>query len=161
MQKLKRYPLSKLAKTFIAIGIALLIITLALGIYSLSTQIASKTKIALYIVLSVWVVIFAFLLLVIKYRYEIFEKYPYLMSLPSLFYQLKGEKRNKGFSMIFTIHAFTLVYLGFLGLLVIMLITKSPIGFERNIILGSLYTVIILFVVGVLLVYRWIYKSLK
>lgn len=81
---LKRYGLEGFAKILIAIGLLLTLFAWIAGMYYFG--ITGKTT--LFIVPLIFTCVSAVLLLIIRYRYTLFEKYPYLMNLPSLFYRI-------------------------------------------------------------------------
>jgi hypothetical protein len=97
---LKRYGLEGIAKIFIAIGFLLVLCSWIAGFYYLGI-----TGIASLIVPFIFTCVLAVLLLLIRYRYTMFEKYPYFMNLPSIFYRIGDQKNGKNkqsiaFSMI-------------------------------------------------------------
>ncbi len=75
---LKRYGLEAAAKILIVIGSLLVLFSWIMGAYYFE----SAGKIVLFIVPLIFTCVSALLLLVIRYRYTLFEKYPYLMNLP-------------------------------------------------------------------------------
>ncbi len=105
----------------------------------------------------------ALILLVIKYRYTLFERYPYLMNLPAIFYRMGGGKDTKkqsvAFNMIFTVHSLVLTFLGLLSILLTASIgsnakTSSPFFY-------SYFIVIAVLIVSVFVIYRRIYIKLR
>ena len=81
-KNLKRYGLEKGAKILIAIGLLLILISWVLAIGYISVNQIAKDRLALLLIPSTFTAVAALLLLVIKYRYTLFERYPYLMNLP-------------------------------------------------------------------------------
>ncbi len=154
---LKRHPLEEAARLLIAIGLVLIIFSWMFGIYfSVFTG-----KLTVFIVPFVFTCVSLLLSLMILYRYELFEKYPYLMNLPSLFYRIKDRKgmdnRSVAFSMIFTVHSLVIAFIGFLS----VLLTIS-IGFSINKAAPSQFlyvylATIVILIVLVLFLYRRIY----
>ena len=125
---LKRYRLEGAAKILIAIGLLLILFAWFAGVYYFGIT----GKITLFIVPLIFTCVSAVLLLMIRYRYTLFEKYPYLMNLPSLFYRIGGRKgtnnQSIAFSMIFTVHALVIAVIGFLSLLLTVTIGSSIKG---------------------------------
>lgn len=156
-KKLKRYGLEGAAKIFIALGLLLILFSWIAVAYYLGPI----GKIALLIVPLVFTCVIAVLLLVIRYRYTLFEKYPYLMNLPSLFYRIgeqKGaEKQSIAFSMIFTVHALVIAVVGFLSLLLTISIGSSVQNNTASPLLYAYLGVALIMAVSVLLLYRRIY----
>lgn len=157
---LKRYGLEHIAKILIVIGFLLVLLSWIEGFYYYG--ITATSKIALFIVPLIFTCIFVVFLLVIKYRYALFEKYPYLVNLPSIFYRIGGGKRgldnqSKAFSMIYTVHA---LVIAFLGLLSVVLTFSIGSSINRNTASPFLYVylaIVAVLVVSVFLQYRRIY----
>ncbi len=158
-KNLKRYGLEKGAKVFIVIGLLLILISWILAIHYLTVNQIAKDRLALLLIPFIFTVIAAILLLVIKYRYTIFERYPYLMNLPSIIYRIGGGKDTKkqsiAFNMIFTVHSLVLTFLGLLSILLTLSIgsaakVNSPFFY-------SYFVVIAFLVISVFLIYRRIY----
>src|SRR5271156_6274340 len=111
---LKRYGLEGVAKILIAIGLLFDLFAWLLADYFFML---SGGMITLFIIPLIFTCISVILLLVMRYRYTLFENYPYLMNLPSIFYHIGEEKdgaskQSMAFSMIFTVHALILTALG-------------------------------------------------
>ena len=154
---LKRYGLEGIAKILIAVGLLLIVFAWFTGGY----YFGRTGKITLFIAPFIFTCISALLLLIIRYRYTLFEKYPYLMTLPSLFYHLEERKdtskQSVAFSMIFTVHSLVLAIVGFLSLLLTISIGADiKSGVASPFIYIYLATAATL-VVSVLLLYRRIY----
>ncbi len=158
-KNLKRYGLEKGAKVFIVIGLLLILISWILAIHYLAVNQIAKDRLALLLIPLIFTAIAAILLLVIKYRYTIFERYPYLMNLPSIIYRIGGGKDTKkqsiAFNMIFTVHSLVLTFLGLLSILLTLSIgsnakTSSPFFY-------SYFVVIAFLIISVFLIYRRIY----
>ena len=154
---LKRYGLESAAKTLIAVGLLLIIFSWFVGVY----YFGSTGKITLFIAPLIFTCVSAALLLMIRYRYAIFEKYPYLMNLPSLFYRIGEQKgtNNQGiaFSMIFTVHALVMAVIGFLSLLLTVSIGSSIQSRAASPLLYVYLGTAAILVVSVLLLYRRVY----
>jgi hypothetical protein len=160
---LKRYELEKGAKILIAIGLLLILISWILAIDYISVNQIAKDRLALLPIPLIFTAVAAILLLVIKYRYTLFEKYPYLMNLPSIFYRIgRGKdtkKQSMAFNMIFTVHSLVLTFLGLLSILLTLSIgsnakTSSPFFY-------SYFVVIAVLIISVFLIYRRIYIKLR
>ncbi|MDE1857360.1 MAG: hypothetical protein KGH98_04780 [Candidatus Micrarchaeota archaeon] len=154
---LKRYGLEGVAKVLIAIGLLLTFFSWIAGVYYFG--IAGKA--ALFIAPLVFTFVSALALLIIRYRYTLFERYPYLMNLPSLFYRI-GEKKGSNnqsiaFSMIFTVHALVIAFLGILSLVLTISIGSSIKSSAASPFLYAYLVIIAILVVSVLLQYRRIY----
>ena len=119
-------------------------------------------KVTLFIVPFVFTCVSALLLLIIRYRYTLFERYPYLMNLPSLFYRIGGQKdtgrQSSVFRMIFTVHALVVAVIGFLGLILTISIgTSIDRGAAAYPFLYVYLATVAVLIVSVLLLYRRIY----
>lgn len=157
---LKRYGLEGVAKALIAIGFLLIILSWIVGVYYFG--IVGKTT--LFIVPFVFTCVLAILLLIVIYRYTLFEKYPYLMNLPSIFYRIgdgkKGpDKQSKAFSMIFTVHALVIAFLGLLSLVLAISIGYSIKSSSASPFLYVYLAIVAILVVSVLFQYRRIYMK--
>lgn len=154
---LKRHPLEEAARLLIAIGLVLIIFSWMFGIYfSVFTG-----KLTVFIVPFVFTCVSLLLSLMILYRYELFEKYPYLMNLPSLFYRIKDRKgmdnRSIAFSMIFTVHSLVIAFIGFLSVLLTISIGFSINKAAPSQLLYVYLATIVILIVSVLFLYRRIY----
>ena len=153
-RKLKRYRLEGIAKMLIAIGLLLVLLSWILGAYYYGITATSKT--ALFIVPFIFTCVLAVLLLMIRYRYALFEKYPYLMNLPSIFYRIgdgkKGlDNQSRAFSMIFTVHALVIAFLGLLSMVLTFVIGSSIKSSVASPFLYVYLTIIAILIVSVLL----------
>ena len=162
-RKLQRYRLEKGAKVFIVIGLLLILISWILAVYYINVNQIAKDRLALLLIPLIFTAVAAIILLVIKYRYTIFERYPYLMNLPSIIYRIGGGKDTKkqsiAFNMIFTVHSLVLTFLGLLSILLTLSIgsnakTSSPFFY-------SYFVVIAVLIISVFLIYRRIYIKLR
>ena len=155
---LKRYGLEGGAKILIVIGLLFNLLAWLVAAYYFGL---SGGKIALFIVPFIFTCISALLLLVIHYRYTLFEKYPYIMSLPSLFYRLGEQKdasrQSIAFSMIFTVHALILAMVGLMGILLTASIGYSEQSNTVSPFLYSYLVVVAVLIAAVFLLYRRIY----
>ncbi|MHB1830232.1 MAG: hypothetical protein ACYCO0_02470 [Candidatus Micrarchaeaceae archaeon] len=154
---LKKYGLESVAKILIAIGLLLVLISWFAGIY----YFGFIGKVKLFIVPFIFTCVLALLLLIIRYRYTLFEKYPYLMNLPSLFYRIGEQKGSNNqsiaFSMIFTVHAFVIAAIGFFSLLLTIAIGSSIKSSSTSPFLYVYLATLAILCVAVLLQYRRIY----
>ncbi len=156
---LKRYGLEGAAKVLIVIGLLLVLFSWIAGAYYYGIT----GRVALFIAPFVFTCVTAALLLVIRYRYTLFEKYPYLMNLPSLFYRI-GSKKGKdnqsvAFSMIFTVHALVIAFMGILSLFLTLTISTGYIAHKSGAypFLYAYLAIVVILIVSVLLQYRRIY----
>ncbi len=156
---LKRYGLEGIAKVLIAIGLLLVLSAWIVGVYYYG--ITSAGKLTLLIVPFIFTCVLAALLFVIRYRYTLFEKYPYLVNLPSLFYRVKQKKgsnnRSVAFSMIYTVHALVITFLGLISLVLTVAIGTSIQSNTPSFLLYAYLGLIAILGVSVLLQYRRIY----
>jgi hypothetical protein len=154
---INRYGLESAAKILIAIGLLLVLFSWILGIYYFGIT----GKITQFIVPFIFTCVLTILLVIIKYRYTIFEKYPYLMNLPSLFYRIKEQKgkdnRGIAFSMIFTVHSLVIAFLGLLSLILTISIGSSIKTGSASAYLHLYLVIVAVLVISVLLQYRRIY----
>lgn len=154
---LKRYGLEAKARIFIAIGLIFVLLSWIAGwhYYMISG------KGALFIAPLVFTCVAALLLLIITYRYTIFKKYPYLMNLPSLLYRIKDKKgannQSIAFSMIFTVHALVIAFMGLLSLVLVLAIGSGSTHGAGSQIFYAYFIIIALLIASVLLQYRRIY----
>ena len=156
-KKIKRYGLESAAKVLIGISLLLLVVSWIASFYYFGIL----GKSVIFIIPLIFTLAAILVLLMIRYRYVMFERYPYLMNLPSLFYRIEDRKgkdnRSKAFSMIFTVHSLVLAFMGFLSLLLTISVGSSiRSSAESPFIYVYLGTVVVL-VVAVLLLYRRIY----
>ncbi len=154
---LKRYGLESAAKILIVIGLLLVLSSWFVGIY----YFGFVSKMALFIAPLIFTCILAVLILIIQYRYTLFEKYPYLMNLPSLFYRIDKQKSKSNqsiaFSMIFTVHALVVAFLGLLSLVLTISIGSSIQTGSSSPFIYIYIAVIAILLASILLQYRRIY----
>ena len=154
---LKRYGLEGAAKLLIVAGFLLVVLSWIAGVHYFG--ITGKT--ALFIVPFVFTCVLVVMLLIIRYRYTLFEEYPYLMNLPSLFYRIRERKgtsnQSIAFSMIFTVHALVVAFLGLLSLVLTISIGSSIKGSAASPSLYAYLAIIAILIVSVLFQYRRIY----
>ena len=154
---LKKYGLEGAAKILIAIGLLLVLSSWIVGAYYLGA-----TGITALLAPFIFTCVLAGTLFVIKYRYTLFEKYPYLVNLPSLFYRIKAKKgsnnQSVAFSMIYTVHALVVAFLGLLSLVLTISIGSSINSGGTAWTFLHIYLVIIaVLIISVFLQYRRIY----
>lgn len=157
--RLKRYGLEKVAKALIAIGLLFNLSAWVVAAYYFSITAGSK---ALLIIPFLFTCISAIALLVIYYRYTLFEKYPYLMNLPSIFYRIGGgkngaSKQSQAFSMIFTVHALVIAMLGLMGLVLTFTVGSSIKSNAASPFLYVYLAIVAILIAAVFLQYRRIY----
>jgi ABC-type Na+ efflux pump permease subunit len=164
-KKLKRYGLEKAAKILIVVGLLLILISWIMATYYLIVNPTTKGGLALLSIPIIFTAVAATLLLVIKYRYTLFEKYPYLMNLPSIFYHLGERKDTKkqstAFNMIFTVHSLVIAFLGLMSLLLTVSIGSSIRNQTNSPFFYLYFVVIAALIASVILIYRRIYVRLR
>jgi hypothetical protein len=159
VRTLKRFGLEGVAKALIAIGLLFVLLSWIAGFYYFGII----AKVTLFIVPLVFTCVLAVLLLLIRYRYTLFEKYPYLMNLPSLFYRIEDKKgadnKSIAFSMIFTVHALVIAFLGLLSLILTISIGSGIKSSASSpfLLLYAYLAIVVILVASVLLQYRRIY----
>lgn len=160
-QTLKRYGLEGGAKLLILIGLLFNLFAWFVAAYYFWLP---GGAIAVFLIVpTIFTCVSLILLMVIRYRYTIFEKYPYLMNLPSIFYRI-GEgkdgksKQSMAFSMIFTVHSLVLAVVGFMGLLLTISIGSGIKSSAAGVFfLGAYLVTVAILIVSVFLQYRRIY----
>ncbi len=150
---LKRYGLESAAKILIAVGLLLILLSWFVGAYYYGLS----GEITLFIAPFIFTCVSVGVLLVIRYRYTLFEKYPYLVSLPSLFYHVGGRqndtsKQSIAFSMIYTVHSLVLAFIGVMCLLMTFTIAAEYVP-TLYVYLGA----VAILIAAVFLQYRRIY----
>lgn len=155
---LKRYGLESAAKVLIAVGFLLILLSWVAAFY----YFGHVGRLALFIVPFIFTGVLVILILVIRYRYTLFEKYPYLMNLPSLFYHISerrgADNQSVAFSMIFTVHALVIAFLGFLSLILEISVGSGIHSGSGSPFLYAYFAIIAILIISVLLQYRRIYK---
>lgn len=157
MQKMKvaHYPLSSGARLILVA--ALVINTIATLIFFSSGTYASQPS--LLIIPGIFIWIFALFLLILRFRYALLERYPYLVNLPAFAYHLGIQKNPKRagqvINRVFTVHALASFFTAMLYLIFSTTILKQR-GHPTLIAILALTAA---FIVAVFLQYRRIYKS--
>ncbi len=160
--KIKRYPLSNLARAALLIGLILNIFVWLTIAYYYPTSITQNSK-AFFIIPTVFTLIFVLFLLILRFRYALLERYPYLINMPSFVYRLgmakDPETEGKIINKVFIIHSLAALYISVLE--IVITYSVLPInGVEHTqLLLPSLLIVIVVFVVSVFGLYRNIYIS--
>ncbi len=157
--KLKRYGLEKGAKVLIAIGLVFNLLAWIVAAYYFAV---TTGTIALLIVPFLFTCISAIALLAIYYRYTLFENYPYLVNLPSIFYRIGAgkngaSKQSQAFSMIFTVHALVIAMVGLMGLVLTFTIGSSIKSNAASPFLYVYLAIVAVLIAAVFLQYRRIY----
>ncbi len=158
---LKRYGLEGMAKALISLGVLFVFFAWLAGAYYFVLTVKSAI---IFIVPLIFTCVLALTILIIRYRYTMFEKYPYLMNLPSLFYRIKDKKgtnnQSLAFSMIFTVHSLVVAFLGILSLILTISIGSSVKS--HGIASAFLYiylAIVAVLIISVFLQYRRIYMK--
>ncbi len=147
------YPLSNGARSILVVALIINIIATLAFIYTY------ENKPNLLIVPGIFLVIFALLLLVLRFRYALLERYPYLVNLPAFTYRLGIQKNPKIAGMVinrvFTVHALASLYVSVLYLIFSTAILQQ----NGKLALPEIFVLVIVFVVTVFVQYRRIYMS--
>ncbi len=158
---LKRYGLERVAKILIGLGLLFNLFSWVAGFYYFGIT----NSISLFIIPPIFTLILIVLILVIRYRYTLFEKYPYLMNLPSLFYRIGQQKNSNNqsvaFSMIFTVHSLIVAFLGLVSLFLTIEIGSSILtAHAASSFLYLYFAFLAIMFLSVILQYRRIYIRL-
>ena len=160
--KVKHYPLSNLGRAALLIGLLLNIIVWITIAYNYQTSILQKSG-AFFIVPAAFTLVFILYLLLLRYRYVLLERYPYLVNLPSFAYRLgmqnNREMEGKVIAKVFTIHCLAALYISALEVAIVY--SVIPINGIQNtqLLLPSILIVIVVFLVTVFALYRSVYRS--
>ena len=174
--KFKRYQLSSAARAIILLGVLINIATwLAIAYYypalpnTIPTHFNASgmptsyaDKIVVLLVPALLSAIIIVILLVLRYRYALLERYPYLLNLPAFAYRLGIEKNSAThgtiINRIFTVHTLSILYISILCA-VIVYAMLSLNGQGLSLLLPAILITVVVFVATVFLVYRSIYRS--
>ncbi len=174
--KIKRYPLSNTARAIILFAVLINVATwLAIAYYypALPNTIPTHFNVSgaptsygnksiLLVVPAVLSAIIVVILLVLRYRYALLERYPYFINLPAFAYRLGLEKNSAVhgaiINRVFTVHTLSALYISILCA-VITYVMFSLNGHALSLLLSTILIVVVVFVATVFLVYRSIYKS--
>lgn len=178
LQKIKHQPLSSFARSIIflaAVINVLMLLDIAYYYPSLpntivthygsnGAPIAYGSKVDLLYAPIILFAVFALILLILRYRYTLFEKYPYLINLPSFVYVLgsegDAEVRSKIMGRVFTVYALSTLYLAVLNVIITtVMLHRGASNLYIRFALPMIFATVCVFVITVLLVYRDIYKS--
>lgn len=157
MQKMKvtRYPLSNGARLIVVV--ALIIEVIATLVFVQSNAYGSAPS--LLILPGIFLTVFLVLLLVLRFRYALLERYPYLVNLPAFAYRLGIQKnpRTAGIviNRVFTVHALASLYTSVLYLI----LTTAILRQSSRLVLPAIFALVVVFIVTVFLQYRRIYVS--
>ncbi len=158
--KVKRYPLSNVARALVVVALILQLLAWAFVVYYYPTY----AKPSLLIVPAIFSAVYVLFLLLLRYRYALLENYPYLVNLPAFAYRLGIEKnpelKGKIINKVFTVHAFATVYISVLD--VALTSTVLPFtgqGTYTAFILPAILVIVAVFVITIFAVYRNIYRS--
>ncbi len=151
--KVKYYPLSNGARSILVAAFVINIIATLAFIY------ADGSRKSLLIVPGIYLAVFAILLLVLRFRYTLLERYPYLVNLPAFTYQLgiqeNPETAGIVINRVFTVHAVASLFVS-----VLYLIFSTAILLQNGrLALPEIFVLVIVFVVAVFVQYRRIYMS--
>ncbi len=157
MQKMKvtRYPLSNGARSILVLA---LIVNIIATFFFVNSSIYNNNS-SLLIVPIIFLAIFVVFLVILRFRYTLLERYPYLVNLPAFAYRLGIQKNPKVagtvINRVFTVHAFASLFTSLLYLIF------STTIFNQNghPALKEILSLIAAFIIVVFLQYRRIYRS--
>ncbi|MCW6159600.1 MAG: DUF1648 domain-containing protein [Candidatus Micrarchaeales archaeon] len=174
--KIKRYPLSSTARAIILLAALINVVTwLAIVYYypalpntipthfnASGTPTSYGDKIVLLIVPAVLSAIIIIILLVLRYRYTLLERYPYLLNLPAFTYRHGLEKNSATHGIVinrvFTVHTLSALYISILCAVIVYALFSLS-SHVLSLLLPAILIVVVVLVATVLLVYRSIYRS--
>ncbi len=180
MQKMivKHYPLSVWAKRMIGIALIANLLSILVVLYyypNLPGTVATHynisgaanaygSKLNLMVVPGIFIAMYILFLLIIRYRYTLLEKYPYLINLPSFVYRLGMEKnptvQGQIINRVFTVYSVSVLFISLLNIVITTYIfMQADTGQPGVFLLPGIIVIIVLFVATVLLFYRSIYRS--
>ena len=158
--KVKHYPLAGIARAALLIAILLNITVWAVVAYHYPTLPAQSSE-AFFIIPSIFTLILVLFLFILRFRYTLLEKYPYLISMPSFVYRLgmakNPETEGRIFARVFTIHSLSALYISVLEVAIIYSVLQ--INGAQHLLTESMLIIIAIFVVTVFALYRSIYVS--
>ena len=158
--KVKHYPLSGLARAALLIAV---ILNVSIWIWVAHNYNSIISTDALFIIPSVFTIILAVFLIILRFRYTLLERYPYLINMPSFVYRLgmakNPETEGKIIGKVFTIHSLSALYISVLEVLGTYAVLPIKGAQHTNLLLPSLLFVIAVFVMTVFALYRSIYIS--
>ncbi len=156
MQKMKvaHYPLSSGARLIL---LAALIVNVLATLAFASSYGAARPS--LLILPGIFLTVFAVLLLILHFRYDLLERYPYVVNLPAFAYRLGIQKNPKTagivINRVFAVHAFASLFLSVLYLL----LSTAIIQQTGQHVLPEVLVLVVVFIAAVFLQYRRIYRS--
>jgi len=159
--KITRLPLERKAKAAIAVTV-LVIITMWLGTVYYHSTLSDANLLLLPLI---YTAVIAFVLLIIRFRYPLLERYPYMVNLPSFVYRLGMQKNaavhGKVITRIFTVWCVAMLYLSIIYAGVVYIVF-SPSGANSSptLLLPFILIMLALLIVTVFAIYRGIYRSL-
>ena len=139
---------------------SILLIALIANIIATAIFAYGSSKIPnLIIVPSIFLGVFALILLILRFRYPLLERYPYLVNLPAFAYRLGIQKNPKTagivINRIFTVHALASLYVAVLYLIFAVTIMQQSGKF----VWLEILVIVAAFIVAVFLQYRRIYLN--
>ncbi|MDE1856264.1 MAG: hypothetical protein KGH49_03460 [Candidatus Micrarchaeota archaeon] len=158
--KVTHYPLSSGARAILVAALIINVIATGLFVsYSQSATAAGTFSDSLWILPAVFIGVFVLILLLLRFRYVLLERYPYLVNLPAFAYRLgiQTDPKRAGIviNRVFTVHTFASLYTSALYLV----LSTSIIGQNSQFILHSILILVAIFILTVFIQYRRIYHS--
>lgn len=160
--KIKHYPLSNIARAALLIALFLNILAWFAVMYYYPTLSVKNSGLFFFTPL-IFTLVFLLFLLILRFKYTLLEKYPYLISMPSFVYRLgmakNSETEGRIFSKVFTIHALSALYIA--ALEIVITYATLPINGVQHLhyLTESILLIVVVFVVTVFALYRNIYNS--
>ncbi len=153
--KVTHYPLSNGARSILVLA---LVVNIVATFFFINSSVYGNNP-SLFIVPFIFLAIFVVFLLILRFRYALLERYPYLVNLPAFAYRLGIQKNPKVAGMVinrvFTVHAFASLFTSLLYLIF------STAIFNQNghPALKEIFALIFVFILVVFFQYRRIYRS--
>ncbi len=160
--KVKRYPLTNMARAALLIALMLNILAWVAVIHYYPTLPLKSTG-SFFLIPLIFTLVFLLFLFILRFRYTLLEKYPYLISMPSFVYRLgmakNPETEGRIFSKVFTIHALSALYIAALEIVITYAILPINGIQHLHYLTESILLIVVVFVVTVFALYRNIYNS--
>lgn len=158
--KVTHYSLSSWAKSILIAALVLNLIATWFFFYYYQPAAASGTVgSSLLILPAIFLGIYVLIVLLMRFRYVLLERYPYLVNLPAFAYRLGIQTNPKRAGMVinrvFTVHALASLYTAVLYLL----LSTAIIEQSGTFVLRAVLILVAIFIVTVFVQYRRIYRS--
>lgn len=161
MKNITRYPLSQVARRILVIALIVNILTLV--VVSYYSAALANMKIGLLLIPAIFFIVVTAIALVLRYRYALLERYPYLVTLPSFVWRLGAEKNKKMLGemvgKVFTVHALGILYISLLGLVETYWAFVLSGQTSVSVLLSMVLIIVAAFLISIFALYRGIYRS--